>query len=56
MFLGFLAILPNLLVYAGIVPTILVSGTGLLIAVSVALEMKRRYEALMVVRNYDKYL
>ena len=55
-FLGFLAILPNLLVYAGIVPTVLVSGTGLLIAVSVALEMKRRYEALMVVRSYDKYL
>jgi preprotein translocase subunit SecY len=55
-FLGFLAILPNLLVLSGIVPTVLVSGTGLLIAVSVALEMKRKYESLMVVRSYDKYL
>jgi preprotein translocase subunit SecY len=56
LFLGFLAILPNLLVYSGIVQTALVSGTGLLIAVSVALEMKRKYESMMVVRSYDKYL
>lgn len=55
-FLGFLAILPNLLVYSGIVQTALVSGTALLIAVSVALEMKRKYESFMVVRSYDKYL
>jgi preprotein translocase subunit SecY len=56
LFLGFLAVLPNLLVYSGIVQTALVSGTGLLIAVSVALEMKRKYESMMVVRSYDKYL
>ena len=55
-FLGLLAVLPNLLVYSGIVQTAIVSGTALLIAVSVALEMKRKYESMMVVRSYDKYL
>ncbi len=55
-FLAFLAVLPNLLVYSGIVQTAIVSGTALLIAVSVALEMKRKYESMMVVRSYDKYL
>ena len=56
LFLGFIAILPNLLMYMGVIEAALISGTGLLIAVSVVLEMKRKYEALMVVRSYDKYL
>lgn len=56
LFLGLLAILPNLLELGGVLHTVLISGTGLLIAVSVALEMKRKYESLMVVRSYDKYL
>lgn len=55
-FLGFLAILPTLLVYAGIISTTLISGTGLLIVVGVVLEIKRKYESMMVVRSYDKYL
>ncbi len=56
LFLGLIAILPNILVHVGIIQTMLISGTGLLIAVSVCLEMKRKYEALMVVRSYDKYI
>jgi preprotein translocase subunit SecY len=55
-FLGIIAILPNLLMYLGVIEAALISGTGLLIAVSVVLEMKRKYESLMVVRSYDRYL
>lgn len=55
-FLAFLSILPGLLSMAGVIQTSVISGTGFLIAVSTALEIKRQIESMVVVRSYDKYL
>jgi preprotein translocase subunit SecY len=55
-FLGILAILPTLLVTLDLLPAQFFSGTSLLIAVGVVLDMKRQIESMVVVRNYDKYL
>jgi preprotein translocase subunit SecY len=55
-FLGILAIAPNILFNAGVVSATLFSGTGLLILVSVVLDMKRQIDSMVVVRSYDKYI
>jgi preprotein translocase subunit SecY len=55
-FLALISILPDLFVRAGIVPSAVFSGTGLLIVIGVILDMKRQTESMMTVRSYDKYL
>ena len=55
-FLGVLAILPNVLVSIGLWQQVLFSGTGLLILVSVVTTFKREIDSLVVLRSYDKYL
>ena len=55
-FLGVLAILPNVLVSLGIWQQVIFSGTGILILVSVIIQIKREIESLVVLRSYDKYL
>lgn len=55
-FLGFLAILPNLMQIGSLEYVAIISGTGFLIAVGALLEIKRQIESMVVVRGYDKYL
>jgi preprotein translocase subunit SecY len=55
-FLGFLAILPNLLQLGGVEYVAIISGTGFLIAVGTLLDMKRQIGAMVVVKGYDRYL
>ncbi len=55
-FLGVLAILPNILVSLGVWQQVIFSGTGLLILVSVITQIKREVDSLVVLRSYDKYL
>lgn len=56
LFLAIIAVLPQALRYTGVLQTQIISGTGLLIVVGVALEIKRKLESMVVVRSYDKYL
>lgn len=55
-FLGLISILPNILISLDLMTATVVTGTGLLIMVSVVLEMKRQVESMIVVREYDRYL
>lgn len=55
-FLALISILPDILVRLGLVPSVIFSGTGLLIVVGVILDMKREAESMLTVRSYDKYL
>lgn len=55
-FLGILSILPTLLVALDILPAQIFSGTSLLIAVGVVLDMRRQIESMIVIRSYDKYI
>jgi preprotein translocase subunit SecY len=55
-FLGLIAISPELARMATGVQTLLVSGTGLLIVVSVVLETYKAIEANLVMRNYEGFL
>ena len=55
-FLGVLAILPNVLVSMGVWQQVIFSGTGLLILVNVVTQIKREIDSLVVLRSYDKYL
>ena len=56
LFLGVLAVLPNVLKTLGVIQIAIVSGTGFLIIVGTILQIKREIEALAVTRNYDEYL
>ncbi len=55
-FLGIISILPNILVYTGLMTTAVITGTGLLIMVNVALDIRRQVASMIVVRDYDRYL
>ena len=55
-FLALISILPNIFIATGLMTSSIISGTGLLIAVGVVLDMKREVESMMVVRSYEKYL
>ncbi len=55
-FLALISILPDILVRGGLMPSVVFSGTGLLIVVGVVLDMKRQAESMLTVRSYDKYL
>jgi preprotein translocase subunit SecY len=55
-FLGLISILPNILVSLNLMTATVVTGTGLLIMVSVVLEIRRQIKSMVVVRDYDRYL
>lgn len=54
--LAILSIAPNVLQASGFLQSTLISGTGLLIVVGVALDIKRQVESMVVVRDYDRYI
>jgi len=56
LFLGFISILPNILIYLNLMTVTVITGTGLLIMVSVVLEIKRQISSMIVVRDYERYL
>lgn len=56
MFLGFIAILPSVLSQFIGLTNLVVGGTGLLIVVSVILEVTRDFESQMVMNKYDSVL
>ncbi len=55
-FLALISILPNILIQLNLMTTTIVTGTGLLIMVSVVLDIRREVSSMMVVRDYSKYL
>jgi len=55
-FLGFIAILPSLFQGALGATNIAIGGTGILIVVSVVLEMVRALEAELVMKKYDTFI
>lgn len=55
-FLGLVAILPELARVATGVQTLLLGGTSILIVVSVVLETVKKIEANLVMRNYDSFV
>ena len=54
-FLGIIAIFPSIALILTGVQTLLIGGTGVLIVVSVILEIVRSVEAQLVTKNYDMY-
>ncbi len=56
LFLGVIAIFPSLARAATGQTTLLIGGTGILIVVSVVLEMIKSLEAQLVMRNYEGFL
>ena len=55
-FLGFVAIMPSIFQNFLQVANLAVGGTGILIVVSVVLEMTRELEAQLVMKRYDSFL
>ncbi len=55
-FLGFIAVLPSIVENVINVPNLVIGGTGILIVVSVVLELTREIEAQIVTRRYDGFL
>ncbi len=54
-FLGIIAIFPNIARAFTNIQTLLLGGTGILIVVSVILETVKAIEAQLVMRNYDGF-
>lgn len=55
-FLGAIALLPSVVQHATGISSLAVSGTGMLIVVSVVLETSKQVESLLVSQNYDKFI
>ena len=55
-FLGLIAILPNIVQLFTNVQTLTIGGTSILIVVSVVLETTKSLESQLVMRNYDAFL
>ncbi|MBN1168735.1 preprotein translocase subunit SecY [Candidatus Woesebacteria bacterium] len=55
-FLGFIAILPSFFQNAIGVQNLAIGGTGILIVVSVVLELTRDMEAQLVMKRYDRFI
>ena len=55
-FLGFIAILPSFFQNAIGVQNLAIGGTGILIVVSVVLELTRELEAQLVMKRYDRFI
>lgn len=56
LFLGGIAILPNIMQQLTQINTLAIGGTGILIVVSVILETVKELESQLVMRSYDKFL
>ncbi len=56
LFLGAVAILPSLVQGATGISTLTLGGTGILIVVSVVLELSKSLESQLIMRNYDSFL
>jgi len=56
LFLGFIAVLPSLLQNIIGLSNLAIGGTGILIVVSVVLEVTRDLEAQLVMRKYDSFI
>jgi len=56
LFLGVVAVLPSLVQGATGISTLSIGGTGILIVVSVVLELSKSLESQLVMRNYDSFL
>ncbi len=56
LFLGFIAVLPSFCQRLVAVPNLVIGGTGILIVVSVVLEVTRDIEGKLVMRKYEKFL
>jgi preprotein translocase subunit SecY len=56
MFLGLIAVLPNLAQQISGISTLAIGGTGILIVVSVVLETSKEIESQLVMHSYDKFL
>jgi preprotein translocase subunit SecY len=56
LFIAFIAILPNIVLWAGNVTTFPFGGTTVLIAVGVALELMRQIDSQLMLRNYEGFL
>lgn len=56
LFLGAVAVLPSLVQGATGISTLTIGGTGILIVVSVVLELAKGLEAQLIMRNYDRFL
>ncbi len=54
--LAILSILPNVLLATGIISQALITGTGLLIVVNVALDVRRKIKSMAVVKDYGRYI
>jgi len=50
------AVLPSLVQGATGISTLSIGGTGILIVVSVVLELSKSLESQLVMRNYDSFL
>lgn len=55
-FLGLVAVLPSIIQQVTGVGTLALGGTGILIVVSVILEITKKIEAQLVMRNYEKFI
>lgn len=55
LFLGLVAILPNIVQGATGVSSLVIGGTGLLIVVSVVIEIVKQIESQLVMRNYEGF-
>ncbi len=55
-FLGFIAVMPSVVQKFVQVPNLMVGGTGILIVVSVVLEVMRDLQSRLVAGRYDKFL
>jgi len=56
LFLGLIAILPSIARYATGITTLTIGGTGVLIVVSVILEVSKNLESQLIMRNYEGFL
>ena len=56
LFLGAVAVLPSLVQGATGISTLTLGGTGILIVVSVVLELSKSLESQLIMRNYDSFL
>lgn len=56
LFLAGIAIIPSIAMETGLLSRTLISGTGLLIAVGVILDVRRQIESMIVTRSYESYM
>lgn len=55
LFLGIIAVLPNIIQHLTSVTTLIIGGTSLLIVVSVVIETVKQIEAQLIVRDYEGF-